>query len=98
MKVLAFMLIAFLVSSPIGAQSLPSSVNLADPSTLESEPTCVSQCETVYADCRTQCGEDTVRARKEHFDLANGPHGECLSSCQSDLVLCKQTCGPVHRE
>ena len=93
MRVLAFLLVAFPVSGLVCAQSLPPSVNLADPSTLASDASCVSQCEAVYADCRVQCGEDTVRAREEHSDLANGPRAECLTRCQSDADLCKQTCG-----
>jgi len=83
----------FAISGILFAQSEPRSLDLADPSTLESDPTCISQCETVYSDCRTQCGEETVRARAEHLDLSDDAHGACLGRCRSDLGLCKQSCG-----
>jgi hypothetical protein len=92
MKAFFFFLPTLALSTLACAQSLPPSVDLADPSTLVSTPTCVSQCETVYADCREQCGEDTTRAREEKPDLANAPGGECLDRCRSDAAQCKQDC------
>jgi len=74
------------------AQSLPPSVNPDNPATLGSRQACVANCESVDRDCRAQCGEDTTRAREEHFDLANAPLSECLEACRSGLKLCRQTC------
>jgi hypothetical protein len=93
MKIRAILLVALAVSTLVRAQSPLPSVDLADPSTLVSEPTCVSECEAVYADCRAQCGEKTVRARDEHLELNSGGQDRCLQRCRSDVALCKQTCG-----
>lgn len=88
-----FFLAACTVSTLVRAQSPPPGVDLADPSTLVSEPTCVSECEAVYADCRAQCGEETVRARDERLELDSGGQDRCLRRCRSDVALCKRTCG-----
>ena len=93
MRALIFFPVAVAVSSLVHAEALSSSVDLADPSTLVSDPTCVSQCQAVYADCRLQCGEDTVHAREEQLNLGNASGGECLERCQSDLAICRQSCG-----
>lgn len=88
-----FLLGAFAVSTLVHAQPPPPSVDLADPTTLVSGSTCASQCEAVYADCRVQCGEETVRAREEHLELDSGGQEPCLQRCKSDSALCMQTCG-----
>lgn len=94
MKMFALLFVSFAVTSPLHAQSLPSSVNLAEPSTLATDQSCISGCETVHADCRAQCGEETLRARDEGLDLAGRTRGDCHERCQSGLKLCRETCGP----
>jgi hypothetical protein len=88
-----FFLAAFTVSTLVRAQSPPPGVDLADPSTLVSGPACASECESVYADCRAQCGEGTVRARDERLELDGGGQDRCLQRCRSDVAVCKRTCG-----
>lgn len=90
----AFFLVAFAAPNLLHAQPLPRGVDLDDPSSLVSDPTCFSECKSVYSDCRMQCGKDTTRAREKHLDLTNPvPEAECLDRCKSNLALCIQTCG-----
>ena len=93
MRPVMLCLSALAVSSPLLSQSLPPGVDLNDPSTLVSPQSCGEECQAVFADCRVECGETKARADERHFDIPDGPVGECLQGCGSNLAICKQACG-----
>jgi len=92
MRTAVIFLIGFGTWASLFAETLPPSVDLADPSTLLSGQSCIAECEAVHTDCLEQCGGETVRAREEKFDLADAPVSECLKGCQDSLALCERTC------
>lgn len=98
MKAIALLFVTFAVVGTLHAQSVPFGVNPAEPSTLETGGSCASGCETVYEDCRSQCGDETLRARDEDLDLAGRVRGNCLERCKSGLTLCRESCGETSAE